>query len=144
MTTLLQTLQDELLAARKLRLDEVRIELLKVVINRAEAEGKKELRAPTEAEVLDAIKYYSKGAKETVALMAKGGMLSDPRFDVARREVDILAAFLPTQIGDPELLASIREIGLTNIGLVMKGLKAKYGDSFDAARAKQLFTKETS
>lgn len=142
--SLLKQLQEDLVTARKARTDTIKIELLKTTLNRAMAAGKAELREPTDEEVLDAVKYYSKGAKETMELMLTSNMMSDPRFETARQEVAMLAEYLPKQLDDVALLAEIRVLLPTNIGVVMKTLKAKFGDGFDAKRAKELFTKETS
>jgi uncharacterized protein YqeY len=141
---LFEQLDKDLTAARKERTNKVLIEILRNVVSHYQVAAKNEQRPVNEADAKKAVTFYLKGARETIGQMVQKSMMGDPRFDVARQEVQILESYLPKQIGDPELLDAIRAIGGSNIGMVMKGLKAKYGDQFDASRAKELFLKDTS
>lgn len=142
--SLCNLLQQDLKEARLARTNTVKIDVLKMVVNRFQTEAKNELRDATDEDGTKAINYYLKGAREVIAQMAKLGMLTDPRFDQARQEVEILLAYLPKQLDDVELLEAIRAVGVRDFGAVMKSLRAEFGNNFDAKRAKELFTKDES
>lgn len=121
--SLCELLQNDLKEARIARADNVKIDVLKMVVNRFQTEAKNSLRVPTDEDGTKAVNYYLKGAQETVTQMNLHGLANDPRYAVAVQEV-------------------IQSLSASDIGSLMKSLRAQYGTAFDAKAAKDMFLAE--
>lgn len=122
--------------------EQVKMDLLKLIIARAQATAKNDLRDPIDADALEAAKYYNKGARDTVLEMEKRDMSSDPRYVQALHEVAIVAQYLPAQMSTDQTKDAIRaEIGSIEtfkIGPVIGALKKRFGDTINPSMAKEL------
>lgn len=123
--------------ARKGRTDTVKIKLLVTLLGDLDRYAKDNgiENAPDE-ETGKKIKKFVEGAKEVI----KHGS-DQPKLD-AEYEIEILTAYLPKQMTQAELVLAVRDAvaaGGTNLGLVMKTLKAKYAGLYDGAQAKAAY-----
>lgn len=91
-------------------------------------------RETTDTEAVRVIKKYINGMNEVIKL--------SPDSDQGKKAVNdiaVLSAYLPEEVSDDELIASIKAVESGgNIGVIMKALKEKYGSSMDAKRASDL------
>lgn len=122
---LLDTIKIDVQQSLKNR-DTIRVDTLRFLIaavrNAAIAKyGAQGESAVTDTDVLEAIKKQVKTRKESIEAFEKAG-----RTDLSekeKKELDILAAFLPKELSDEELkalLKPIAESGEKNFGLLMK------------------------
>lgn len=137
--TLRGTIKDDYLAARKARNDTVRINLLSTLSSEIAKIGKDAgNRVTTDEEALAVIRKFVKNAEQTVVNLTAGGRDAG----AIHQELDILKAYLPAAPTEEEIETASREIvagadvnskpGALR-GLVMKGLKERFGDRFDGA-----------
>lgn len=134
---LFERLQKESLEARKAR-DTVRAGLLTTAISQVKAlaidDGH---RAPNDADVLKVVRQFLKSCEENLALAAQGKM-DAARAEQFKIEKDVLLSYLPQQMSADELKAAITKSGATNIGEVMKYLKANHDGQYDGKLASQI------
>ncbi|HMV34766.1 MAG TPA: GatB/YqeY domain-containing protein [Turneriella sp.] len=134
---LFERLQKESLEARKAR-DTVRAGVLTTAISQVKAlaidDGH---RAPNDADVLKVVRQFLKSCEENLALAAQGKMDAS-RAEQFKVEKDVLLSFLPQQMSAEDLKAAITKSGATNIGEVMKYLKANHDGQYDGKLASQV------
>lgn len=142
---LLAILKSDILTARKNR-DSLRLSYLSTLFSAAERVGKDDgNRESTDAEVLKTISKFLDGINETLPLS------TGTRAEELRQEQTQLQAYLdtyaPKKADASVVQTAIAEIveGLAageknpkSMGAVMKSLKARFGDSLDAAVASNL------
>ena len=140
--SLIAKIKDDLVAARKARTDSIRIALLTTlaseIANFGKNEGNRETR---DEEALAVLRKFVKNADLTLANLVNAGRDTG----AIHAEISILKEYLPKAPDAGELEAAIRDIvaGAENSnakpgalrGLVMKGLKERFGDRFDGASA---------
>lgn len=141
--SLVEQIRADSVAARKARTDPIKSSLLITLLGEVVKKGKDEgNRDTTDAEAQSIITKFIKGAKEVVAIA------TDDRKGIAEAELAILEAYLPKQLTDAELYGVVCEeiavFGATNLGLVMKALKAKYAGLYDGAKAKAAYEVATT
>ncbi|MTH95527.1 GatB/YqeY domain-containing protein [Roseibium sp. RKSG952] len=136
--SLTDRIKSDAMAARKAGDDKVAKSLL-VTLSAAVAKiGKDDgQRETTDSEAVAEIKTFMKNSQKTLEALPDE---SDPRGDVARRELEILAAYLPAAVSNDALRSEIQTIlsgfgkapyPKSAMGTVMKGLRDKFGDAFD-------------
>ena len=94
----------------------------------------------SEEDIAGIMQKLIKQRRESIVLYQQGNR--QDLVDQETAEIAIIERFLPTQMGEPEMIAAIdslaSELGATNIkdmGKVMAGIKAKYAGQMDMARA---------
>lgn len=140
--SLITQIKTDLVEARKARTDKERIALLTTLSSEIAIVGKNDGNRETrDDEALAVIRKFVKNADQTVTNLESAGR------DTAtvQNELAILKSYLPTAPSADEIEAATREIiaGAENSGgkpaalrgLVMKELKARFGDRFDGAAA---------
>ncbi|HCM82667.1 MAG: hypothetical protein UV63_C0029G0010 [Microgenomates group bacterium GW2011_GWC1_43_11] len=90
----------------------------------------------TDADILDVIKKQVKTHKESVLAFDRANR---PELaDKEKKELDILSAFLPTELSDEDLKKMLTEVittgDVSNFGLLMKSAMAKVGRQADGGR----------
>ncbi|WP_093783129.1 GatB/YqeY domain-containing protein [Actinacidiphila guanduensis] len=139
-TTLKQRLQDDLTTAIKTR-DELRsatIRLTLSAITKEEVAGE-QARALSDDEVLKVIAREAKKRREAAEAFAQGGRAESAERE--RAEGEVLAEYLPKQLGDEELAgivkAAIAETGASGpkaMGQVMKAVNPKVAGLAEGGR----------
>ncbi|WP_181785774.1 GatB/YqeY domain-containing protein [Streptomyces phytophilus] len=143
MTTLKSKLQDDLTAAIKGR-DELRAATLRMTltaITKEEVAGK-EARVLSDDEVLKVITHEAKKRREAAEAFAQGGRTESAERE--RAEGEVLADYLPKQLGDEELGALVEEAvaeakaggaeGPRAMGAVMKIVNPKVAGRAEGGR----------
>ncbi len=144
MATLKEQLRADLTAAMKAR-DETRTRTLRMTltsISNEEVSGDS-ARQLTDDEVLKILGREAKRRREAAAAFATAGR--DDQAAAERAEEDVLAAYLPAQLGDDELAAlvaaAIAETGASGpsgIGPVMKAVTPKVAGRAEGSRVAAL------
>lgn len=140
--SLIDTIKTDLLEARKARTDPARTALLNTLSSEIAMKGKNEgNRDTTDEEALTIVRKFVKNADQTFSDLTKAGRDTG----AIQHELAILKAYLPAAPTVEELEAAIAEIVSGSSatggkpgamrGLVMKGLKDRFGDRFDGAAA---------
>lgn len=138
--SLITKIKTDLVEARKARTDKDRIALLTTLSSEIAIVGKNDGNRDTrDDEALAVIRKFVKNAEQTVTNLEAAGR------DTAtvQNELAILKSYLPTAPSADEIEAATREIMATADagkpgalrGIVMKELKARFGDRFDGAAA---------
>lgn len=134
---LMEKLRSDLNDARRSRTDPARVALLSTLVGEAARVGKDQgNRETTDAEALAVVRKFVKNAEQTLADATRAGRATGPIL----AEVAILSAYLPAGVPGEEVERSVREIleakgasGKAAMGVVVKGLKDRYGAAFDGA-----------
>lgn len=148
--SLLATIQSDALAARKAR-DTLKATLLVTLHAEAARVGKDDgNRESTDAEVEAVIRKFIKNNDDTIKALWIPEKIDRDELRVARRdslmcEQALLAGYLPKQATAAEVQAVVAELVSQlpektpkQMGAVMAGLNAKFGNNFDKASASQL------
>lgn len=140
---LVEQIRADSIAARKARTDIIKSTLLVTLLGEVVKFGKdKGNRDTTDSEAQEVIRKFVKGATEVMAIATDG------RRTQAAAELVILNGYLPKQLTDAELYGVVCEeitvFGAANLGVVMKGLKAKYAGLYDGAKAKAAYEAATA
>lgn len=105
-----------------------------------EARPKGNAGGVSEEDIAGIMQKLIKQRRESILLYQQGNR--QDLVDQETAEIAIIERFLPTQMGEPEMIAAIdslaTELGATNIkdmGKVMAGIKAKYAGQMDMVRA---------
>jgi uncharacterized protein YqeY len=142
--SLITQIKTDLVEARKARTDKDRISLLTTLSSEIAIVGKNDGNRETrDDEALAVIRKFVKNAELTVTNLLERGRSDD--IGAVQHELAILKAYLPTAPSEDEIAAATREIvagaegnggkPAALRGLVMKELKARFGDRFDGAAA---------
>jgi Uncharacterized conserved protein len=142
--SLITKIKSDLIEARKARTDKERISLLTTLSSEIAIVGKNDGNRETrDDEALAVIRKFVKNAEQTLTNLEAAGRSADA--GAVQHELGILKAYLPTAPSAEEIEAAAREIvagAESNAGkpgalrgLVMKELKARFGDRFDGAAA---------
>ena len=137
---LLEKIKEQALAARKAK-DSLRATLLVTLGAEAAREGKdKGNREPTDAEVVEVVRKFLKGVRDTLTLLPEGVAKSQ-----AQQEEAILLEFLPTQVTGDALRAHVQELvnalpekSPKAMGAVMGALRSRLAGNYDGKEAKEL------
>lgn len=141
MTTLIEKLRQDSLAARKAR-DTVKGTFLVTLLAEAAKVGKDDgNRESSDAEVTAVIKKFIKNTEETLRAVGANTLArAQPEAELA-----ILQAYLPKQASQQDIEQAIQEalVGLAEkspkqMGVVMGKLQAKFNGNFDKGLASQL------
>ena len=119
--------------------DAVAKSLLITLYSEASRVGKdKRNGATTDDEVIGVIRKFAANAEETERLLQARGQSTVSQ----ARELELLAAYLPTQMSDTELDSAVRAIvtqlgvsGAKAMGTVMAELKTQHGGRYDGRAA---------
>ena len=138
---LLETINQDRNEARK-RNYPATATLLTTLYSEAQMVGKNDgNRETTDAEVVAVIKKFVKNIDETLKNLPE----TDPRYEAAEKEREVLSFYLPKQMTEEELRTAIGEIITSknlstpkDMGIVMKELKADFDGQFDGKVASQL------
>lgn len=138
---LIDQIRDDMIAARKAD-DAVAKSLLITLFSEAQMVGKnKRNSATTDEEVIGVIRKFAANAEETERLLQARGQDTQAQ----RRELEILAAYLPTQMTQEGLESAVRVIvadlgvsGAKAMGAVMAELKARHAGTYDGKLASQV------
>lgn len=139
---LLNQIKEDSFQARKAKETE-KATLLVTLYAEASRKGKDNgNRESTDAEVLEVIKKFLKGIKETLDALPASKVEAR---QAAEFEKQILESYLPKQASEEDLRAFIAEVvaGLgekspKQMGAVMKALKDKFGGNYDGTVASAL------
>ena len=111
--------------------------------NEAVAKGLGPQGLLNETEAVAVFKRLVKSREDSVEQFTKAGYAD--RAALEQAEIEVLKAFLPTQLEGPQLEAAVREAiqasgaqTRKDMGAVMKALQAAHGASFDGKAASQL------
>jgi uncharacterized protein len=143
-------LRDEINSALKVAMkarDQRRVSTLRLVsaaIQNADIEAQVQGRRPlADDELLALLQKMIKQRQESVEIYDKAGRKE--LADQERGEIEIISAYLPQQMSEPEVKAAIadivRQVGAQNIkdmGKVMAALKAGYAGKMDFGKASGL------
>jgi uncharacterized protein YqeY len=143
-------LRDEINSALKVAMkarDQRRVSTLRLVsaaIQNADIEAQVQGRRPlADDELLALLQKMIKQRQESVEIYDKAGRRE--LADQERGEIEIISAYLPQQMSEPEVKAAIadivRQVGAQNIkdlGKVMAALKAGYAGKMDFGKASGL------
>jgi uncharacterized protein YqeY len=120
-----------------------RLATLRMLLNEIDNERIRSGQPVDEPAFVRLVRRAIKQRDESADQYAKGG-----RDDLAakeRREIEVLAAYLPEEVGDDELRAAISQLlaagglsGPAAIGPLMKQMLARYGDRADGGRINRL------
>ncbi len=143
---MLDRIQADLKAAM-LAKDGPRTQVLRMALaaykNEAVAKGLGPQGALGEGEALALVKRLVKSREDSVEQFTKAG--HPDRAASERAEIDILKAYLPAMLEGVQLENAVREAiaesgaaSKKDMGLVMKALQAKHGQSFDGKAASSL------
>ena len=138
---LIDQIRDDMIAARKAD-DAVAKSLLITLFSEAQMVGKnKRNSASTDEEVIGVIRKFAANAEETERLLQARGQQTQAQ----RRELEILAAYLPTQMTQQGLESAVRVIvadlgvsGAKAMGAVMAELKTRHAGTYDGKLASQV------
>lgn len=138
---LIDQIRDDMIAARKAD-DAVAKSLLITLFSEAQMVGKnKRNGATTDEEVIGVIRKFAANVEETERLLQARGQDTQAQ----RRELEILAAYLPTQMTQEGLESAVRVIvrdlgvsGAKSMGAVMAELKARHAGTYDGKLASQV------
>lgn len=138
--SLINTIKEAQVAARKARTSEVAVSLLTTLYSEAAMIGKNAGRESTDAEVIAIVKKFSKINAENRGYA--GDRRDSDWADVLCEEQEILDTFLPKQLSDVELTDIMRTIidcnglsGPKSMGILMKLLKEQYDGLYDGKQA---------
>lgn len=140
--TLITKIKADLIEARKARTDKEKTALLTTLTSEISIIGKNDGNRDTrDDEALTVIRKFVKNAEQTIANLKDAGRDTG----AIQHELAILKEYLPTAPTAEEIEAATREIVAGSEGnggkpgalrgLVMKGLKDRFGDRFDGAAA---------
>ncbi|KVP75419.1 GatB/YqeY domain-containing protein [Burkholderia ubonensis] len=142
MTTLIERIRQDALAARKARETEKGIFLITLLAEAAKVGKDDGNRESTDAEVTAIIKKFIKNTDET--LRALGDKAPDSRARL-EAELAILQAYLPRQATEDEVrtavgryVAELAERNPKQMGVVMGKLNAEFDGNFDKGLASKL------
>ena len=140
MTTLIETIKADQVAARKSR-DGIRASLLTTLIGEASAIGKNDgNREVTDTEVVALMKKFVKGIDESIAAIkdVSNDDGSANRYVNLLKEKSVLEHYMPKQLDELQLnsivAGLISEVG-NNMGKVMAALKERYAGQYDGKLA---------
>lgn len=142
---LLQKIKDARMVARKAH-DTAASSLLTTLVGEAEMIGKSAgNRESTDAEVLQVLRKFEKNMLENFNIFETRGMFED--LEVVEFELKLVRQFLPVKLTNLQVEKDIGTImqaqGLAreqkSMGVVVKELKAKYGDQFDGQQTSTIF-----
>ena len=144
MGTLLEMIKDDSLKARKEK-DTIKAALLITLYSEALMVGKNKRNAePTNEETLGTIQKFIKNATEVKDIsVARGLEIEETK---ARKELDILFGYIPSQLTDGDLNNIIEKLisSVTpplNLGQVMTCLKKDYSGKYDGKMASEIAKK---
>lgn len=136
--SLMERVKADAMAARKAGKDPIAKSLLVTLSADIAKIGKDDgQRETTDSEALAVIKSFIKNAQKTLEALSGE---NDSRGDATRRELEILNGYLPDAISEGDLRSAISDIlsGIgeppyekSAMGVVMKGLRERFGDAFD-------------
>ncbi len=118
------------------------IRMVMAAVKQADIEARPKGNADgvSEEDIAGIMQKLIKQRRESIVLYQQGNR--QDLVDQETAEIAIIERFLPTQMGEPEMIAAIdsvaTELGATSIkdmGKVMAGIKAKYAGQMDMARA---------
>lgn len=145
---ILSQLKTAQLEARKAK-ETLKATLLTTIIGEVETVGKnKRNGAPTADEVVEVLKKFKKGMKETLKYLAEWNTPEDDvRVTTVVNELQILNGFLPEQLSDLQVQKDIgtvmQQLNLAkeqkSMGPVVKALREKYGEQFDGGQVNTQF-----
>lgn len=135
---LIEQIRADMMRARQSS-DAVTKSLLVTLYSEALRVGKdKRNGATTDEEVIGVIRKFAANVEETERLLQARGQHTQAQ----RRELEVLNAYLPTQMSDAELDAAVRAIvtqlgvsGAKAMGAVMAALKTQHGGRYDGRAA---------
>lgn len=113
------------------------------VISGAMTEAKKQLREPTDEDMMNSARKNLKGVNEMLKLLPVG----DIRIDEFTVRQTTLIDILPTMMTEHQLEDTIVDVifrgmeGVRNKGSILKTLKAQFGGKYDNKMASDLVTK---
>lgn len=142
MSTPLETISEEIRAALKSG-DRERTATLRMLLNEIQNETIRQQEDVDEAGFLRLVRRSIKQRQESASQYAEGGR--DELASKERREIGILEAYLPEEIGDDVLRQAIAEIiddeglaGPAAIGPLMKQMMSRFAGQADGGRINQL------
>lgn len=132
---LIKRIHDDLNAARKARDDAKKTMLLNTLYGEASKVIKDATGEVTDSDILAVVKKFIKNAEQTINDLKKVGRDAGH----IQTEIDILRNYLPAPVSETAIEDAVKEIvaGLdadnpkAALGLVLKGLKGRFGDLFD-------------
>jgi uncharacterized protein YqeY len=123
--------------------DRERTATLRLLLNEIKNEAIRQQEEVDETGFLKLVRRSIKQRQESAAQYDGGGRAE--LADKERREIAILEAYLPEEVGDDELRAAIADLiaaeelsGPSAVGPLMKGMMARYAGRADGGRINQL------
>lgn len=137
MSERLKQIQGDMVAAMKAQ-DTVKKTVLSTLIAKVKTAAKNDKnREPTDNDVVQAVRKTIKEVNETRGFAEKRG----DDTDALDREIEIVSSYLPSQMTEGQLRATIEAVlattdkGKAARGVVMKALKAQHEGFYDPASA---------
>jgi hypothetical protein len=140
--SILAYIKKDQLQARKNR-NSVATSLLTTLIGALDTKSAGTNADLSDAEVIAEIKKFLKNAQETRGHLEASDVDVSLQLEEINREIEILMGYLPVQLNEGALKIAIdrilQDLGeKSNVGTVMKLLKAKYDGQYDGALASKL------
>ena len=137
---LLAKIKHDSLEARKAHESEKALSLVTLYAEAARIGKDAGDRETTDLEVIAVVRKFVKGLDDSLAVLQ-----AQDAIEKARREKNLLSAYLPVQISGDVLAGVIAAIVATatdksakGMGFVMNALKAQYGGTYDGVEASKL------
>ncbi len=116
----------------------LRTDALKTLISDAVTQArKKEVRLPTDLEIIALLRKYIVNGNEMAAAYDKGGRVAEA--EKSRAEIAILTEYLPAEVSEADVRTFLSGLkasqavpaGNAGLGFAVKALKEKFGEGFD-------------
>jgi uncharacterized protein YqeY len=130
---LLEEIKRDQFEARKNK-EALKATLLTTLYSEAAMKGKNANRETTDEETVQVIQKFLKGVNETIGYLERCGGDNVEALTNASVEKTILESYLPKMATVDEIrkeVLSLKAIGVSEIGAIMKHLKSVFGSSLD-------------
>ena len=142
MTTLLNQIRDDQLAARKAK-DHLAAALLTTLFSEAAMVGKNKGQETTDLETLAVVKKFRDNMNETKKYLE--GTDNAAAKENIEMELAIIAKYMPAQMSDADIVAEVKALKVAHVQekakflpLVMKVFKEKHAGQYDGKQLKNI------
>ena len=132
MSELADKIKADMLTARKAR-DTFTVKALSTLYGELEGIAKKKNEPISDELVIATVKKFLANLKESESQTGRLDLLG-----AIRSEIELLEAYVPSQMSEDELRAAVQRMAPSNIGEGMKLLKETYAGQYDGKLASQV------
>lgn len=137
MSLLKQIKKDQLMARKSTPVDKPKVKLLTTLLGELESDSVGKANGAVEVTddiVIAKVKKFTKSLLELAAVCTAG----TAKQEAAMQEIEILADYLPKQLGEDELTVILTQSGATNMGEAMRYLKSNFAGVYDGKLASKV------